>query len=72
MNQTMDAMDTLITDCIGDYGYNGVGDYGWIQTTDTGMYFLFYSCNEKLGPNLWDSLNDFEQITFWRYKNFFY
>ena len=42
MNQTMDAMDTFITDCIGDYGFNGVGDYGyiglWIDTSKDYRY----------------------------------
>ena len=47
MNKTMDAMDTFITDCIGDYGFNGVGDYGyiglWIDTSKDYRYryFLF-------------------------------
>ena len=41
MNQTMDAMDTFITDCIGDYGFNGVGDYGYIGLDYRYRYFLF-------------------------------
>ena len=42
MNQTLDAMDTFITDCIGDYGFNEVGDYGyiglWIDTSKDYRY----------------------------------